>query len=137
MINSSDYNFSFSGLKTAVLYLYNDFIKKYPKEKIVPAIATEVQQAIIDVLVAKTLKAVRNFNPKSVMIAGGVSANKKLREEMALKIAPYKIPFFVPELSYTTDNAAMIAIAGYFNHLKRKPKLDSWKKIKANANLKL
>ncbi|OGD25400.1 tRNA (adenosine(37)-N6)-threonylcarbamoyltransferase complex transferase subunit TsaD [Candidatus Azambacteria bacterium RIFCSPHIGHO2_01_FULL_40_24] len=147
IINSNNYNFSFSGLKTAVLYLYNDLIKKYPKEKIVPAIAIEIQQAIVDVLIAKTVKAIKNYNPKSVMIAGGVSANKKLREEMSKKIAPYKIPFFAPELSYTTDNASMIAAAGYFsaiggsasggNYSAKKPKPDSWKKLEANANLRL
>ncbi len=129
MINSKDYNFSFSGLKTAVLYSY--------KGKNKSAMAYEIQEAIVDVLVAKTLRAVKNYNPKAVMIAGGVSANKKLREKMALKIAPYKIPLFIPELAYTTDNAAMIAAAGYFNYLKHKPKQDSWKKIAADANLKL
>lgn len=147
MINSKDYNFSFSGLKTAVLYLYNDLVKKYPKEKIISAMATEIQQAIVDVLVVKTLKAARNFNPKTVMIAGGVSANKKLREEMSEKLKSYKIPFFVPEFPYTTDNAAMIAAAGYFssiggpttggNYFKKRSLKDSWKKIEMNANLKL
>ncbi|MBI2635498.1 MAG: tRNA (adenosine(37)-N6)-threonylcarbamoyltransferase complex transferase subunit TsaD [Parcubacteria group bacterium] len=137
MINSDNHNFSFSGLKTAVLYLYNDLIKKYPISKIRPTLAFEVQNAIVDVLIAKTLKAVKNFNPKSVMIAGGVSANRKLREEMAKKIASYKIPLLVPDLSYTTDNAAMIAAAGYFNYLKKKPQKDSWKKIVADANLRL
>ncbi len=137
MINSKDYNFSFSGLKTAVLYLYNDLVKKYPVFKIRPALAFEVQNAIVDVLIAKTLKAVRNFNPKSVMIAGGVSANKKLREELAEKLKSSKIPFFIPDLQYTTDNAAMIAAAGYFNYLKKKLGPNSWKKIVANANLRL
>ena len=137
MINSKDYNFSFSGLKTAVLYLYNDLIKKYPSRKIRPAIAFEFQNAIVDVLVSKTLKAARNYNPKSVMIAGGVSANKQLREEMAKKIAPYKIPLFIPDSTYTTDNAAMIAAAGYFNCLKTKPTKDSWKNIEMDANLRL
>ncbi|MBI2446262.1 MAG: tRNA (adenosine(37)-N6)-threonylcarbamoyltransferase complex transferase subunit TsaD [Parcubacteria group bacterium] len=137
MINSKDYNFSFSGLKTAVLYLYNDLVKKYPISKIRPVLACEIQNAIVDVLIAKTLMAVKNYNPKTVMIAGGVSANKKLREEMSIKIAPYKIPFFVPELSYATDNAAMIAATGYFNYLKKKPMPDSWKKLEANANLRL
>lgn len=137
MINSKDYNFSFSGLKTSVLYLYNDLIKKYPISEIRPALAFEVQNAIVDVLTAKTVKAVKNLNPKTAMIAGGVAANKKLRQEMAQKIAPYKIPLFIPDLAYTTDNAAMIATAGYFNYLKQKPKSDSWKKITANANLRL
>ncbi len=133
MINSKDYNFSFSGLKTAVLYLYNDLNTDLNTD----ALAAEVQNAIVDVLTTKTVKAVENLNPKTAMICGGVSANKKLREEMAEKIRPYKIPMFVPELSYTTDNAAMIAAAGYFNCFANKPKKDSWKKIKANANLKL
>ena len=148
MINSEDYNFSFSGLKTAVLYLHNDLTaQNLSREVMRPAIAAEVQQAIIDVLISKTLKVVKNYNPKSVMIAGGVSANKKLREEMSKKIAPYKISFFAPELSYTTDNASMIAAAGYFsaiggsasggNYSAKKPKPDSWKKMEANANLKL
>ncbi len=151
MMDSKDYNFSFSGLKTAVLYLYNDLIKKYPKEKIVPAIAAETQQAIIDILVAKTLKATRNYDPKAVMIAGGVSANKKLREEMAARINPPhlkkvgdKIPLFVPDFSYSTDNAAMIAAAGYFNYLKKRSGKtclpagrDSWKNVEMNANLGL
>ncbi len=137
MIHSKDYNFSFSGLKTAVLYLYNDLIKKYSPEEIRPTMADEIQNAIVDVLTAKTVRAVENFNPKSVMICGGVSANKKLREEMAKRIAPYKIPMFIPDFAYTTDNAAMIAAAGYFNCLADKPKKDSWKKIEANANLKL
>ena len=129
MINTENYNFSFSGLKTAVLYSY--------KRKNKSAMAYEIQEAIVDVLVSKTLKAMRNFNPKSVMIAGGVAANKKLRKEMTLKIAPYKVPLFVPDFIYTTDNAAMIAAAGYFNYLKNKPNRDSWKKVEANANLRL
>lgn len=141
MINSNDYNFSFSGLKTAVLYLYNDLIKKYPISKIRPALAYEIQNAIVEVLVSKTLKAVKKFQPKTVMIAGGVAANKKLREELALKIAPRKITFLAPDFSYTTDNAAMIAAAGYFSYLKKsagwRTNLDSWKKIEADANLRL
>jgi len=147
MINSKDYNFSFSGLKTAVLYLYNDLIKKYPPERrfgragptkeIRPAMAAEVQNAIIDVLTAKTVKAIKNLNSKTVMIAGGVSANKALREKMAREFESYKIPFLMPEISYATDNAAMIAAAGYFNYLVKKPTQNSWKKIEANANLKL
>lgn len=129
MINSKDYNFSFSGLKTAVLYSY--------KGKNKSAMAYEIQEAIVDVLLSKTLQAIKKFQPKTVMIAGGVAANKRLRECLTEKTAPYKINVSLPELSYTTDNAAMIAAAGYFNYLKQKPKLDSWKKIEANANLRL
>ena len=129
MVNSNNYNFSFSGLKTAVLYSY--------KGKNKSAMAYEIQEAIIDVLIAKTLKAVKNFQPKTVMIAGGVAANKKLREYLVKKIAPYEIPLLIPNLAYTTDNAAMIAAAGYFNYLKKKPRENSWKNIKTDANLKL
>ncbi len=137
MINSKDYNFSFSGLKTAVLYSYNDLVKKYPAKEIRPAMAAEVQNAIIDVLTAKTVKAIKNLNPKTAMIAGGVSANKALREKMAEEFESYKIPFLMPNTSHATDNAAMIAAAGYFNYIQKKPAKDSWKKLKANANLKL
>lgn len=149
MINSNDYNFSFSGLKTATLYLYNDLIKKYPPamlslarragppEEIRPAMAAEIQDAIVDVLVSKTVKAMKKFNPKTVMIAGGVAANKKLRETMAGKIALYGIPLSVPDLAYATDNASMIAVAGYFGYLKRKPVAEAWKKIKTDANLRI
>ena len=137
MIDSKDYNFSFSGLKTAVFYLYNDLVKKYSAEEIRFAMAAEIQKAIVDVLTAKTLKAIKKFRPQTVMIAGGVAANKKLREEMTFKISPYKISFFVPDFAYTTDNAAMIAAAGYFNYLTKKTAKNSWKKIEANANLKL
>ena len=143
MINSKDYNFSFSGLKTAVLYLYNDLIKKYSAKEIRPAMAAEVQNAIVDVLTAKTVKAVKNLNPKTVMIAGGVSANKALRKNMARELESYKIPFLMPEIFYPTDNPAMIAAAGYFsaiggsasggNYLAK----NSWKKVEADANLKL
>ncbi|MEK7578709.1 MAG: tRNA (adenosine(37)-N6)-threonylcarbamoyltransferase complex transferase subunit TsaD [Patescibacteria group bacterium] len=137
MINSKNYNFSFSGLKTAVLYSHNDLIKKYPAKEIRPAMAAEVQNAIVDVLTAKTVKAAKNLNPKIVMIAGGVSANKTLREKMAVEFESCKIPFSMPDISYATDNAAMIAVAGYFNYLKKKPNRDSWKKVEANANLRL
>ncbi|MDO8743064.1 MAG: tRNA (adenosine(37)-N6)-threonylcarbamoyltransferase complex transferase subunit TsaD, partial [Candidatus Azambacteria bacterium] len=114
-----------------------DLIKKYPPKEIRPAMAAEVQNAIVDVLISKTLKAAKDLNPKTVMIAGGVSANKKLREEMAKKIGLYNIPLVIPEFIYSTDNAAMIAAAGYFNFLKKKPAASAWKKIEANANLKL
>lgn len=133
MINSTDYDFSFSGLKTAVLYSYNNLIKKYPPKLLKPAMAAEIQDAIIDVLISKTLKAAKKYNPKTVMIAGGVAANKNLRGKMAENFNSLKIP----EMPYTTDNAAMIAACGYFRHLAKKAKKDSWKKIEMDANLKL
>ena len=153
MLNSKDFNFSFSGLKTAVLYLYNDLInpeksktsgaRKYSAEEIKPAFAAEVQNAIVDVLISKTIKAVEKFNPKTIMVSGGVSANKKLPEIMAEKVAPYGIPLLIPDLAYTTDNAAMIAVAGYFSAKGGSPEggnypsKNSWKNLAADANLEL
>jgi len=138
MINSKDYNFSFSGLKTAVLYLYNNLTAQdCSSNNVRPAMAVEVQNAIVDVLTAKTVKAIKNLNPKTVMIAGGVSANKALREKMAEEFESYKIPFLMPDTSHATDNAAMIAAAGYFEYIQKKPAKDSWKNLVADANLKL
>ena len=138
MINSKDYNFSFSGLKTAVLYLYNNLTAQdCSSNNVRPAMAVEVQNAIVDVLTAKTVKAIKNLNPKTVMIAGGVSANKALREKMAEEFVSYKIPFLMPDTSHATDNAAMIATAGYFEYIQKKPAKDSWKNLVADANLKL
>jgi len=138
MINSKDYNFSFSGLKTAVLYLYNNLTAQdCSSNNVRPAMADEIQNAIVDVLTAKTVKAIKNLNPKTVMIAGGVSANKALREKMAEEFESYKIPFLMPDTSHATDNAAMIAAAGYFEYIQKKPAKDSWKNLVADANLKL
>ena len=138
MINSKDYNFSFSGLKTAVLYLYNNLTAQdCSSNNVRPAMAVEVQNAIVDVLTAKTVKAIKNLNPKTVMIAGGVSANKALREKMAEEFESYKIPFLMPDTSHATDNAAMIATAGYFEYIQKKPAKDSWKNLVADANLRL
>jgi len=138
MINSKDYNFSFSGLKTAVLYLYNNLTAQdCSSNNVRPAMAVEVQNAIVDVLTAKTVKAIKNLNPKTVMIAGGVSANKALREKMAEEFESYKIPFLMPDTSHATDNAAMIAAAGYFEYIQKKPAKDSWKNLVADANLRL
>jgi len=138
MINSKGYNFSFSGLKTAVLYLYNNLTAQdCSSNNVRSAMADEIQNAIIDVLTAKTVKAIENLNPKTVMICGGVSANKALRENMAEEFESYKIPFLMPNTSYTTDNAAMIATAGYFEYIQKKPAKDSWKNLVADANLRL
>lgn len=109
MIHSKDLNFSFSGLKTSVLYLIRDL--KVPLDSVRSEIAHEAQEAIVDVLIAKTKKAIELYQPKSVLLAGGVSANRLLRE----KIKTLHSNVFIPPMEYTTDNAAMIAMAAYFN----------------------
>ena len=135
MINSKDFNFSFSGLKTAVLYKTREFKKLTPQ--IVNQICHEFQQAAIDTLVSKTLKAAKEYKVKSVMLSGGVSANKLLREKLEKKIGKeFKgIKFFKPDMSYTTDNAAMIALAGYFNRQNKKADSLSWKPARPDADL--
>ena len=118
MLTHKNYDFSFSGLKTAVLYLLRDI-----KDINIPALCKETQQAIIDVLIDKTMRAAKEYKVKTVILSGGVAANEELRKQMPQAIKP--------NLSLCTDNAAMIAVAGYYN------KPISWKKIKADANLRI
>ncbi len=134
MINSKDYDFSFSGLKTALLYS----IKENPNYKLqITNYCYEFQQAIIDVLIHKTIKAARQYRVKTVMLAGGVAANKELRsqlEQAVKKSVPYSM-FHVPCLEYATDNAAMAAAAGYYKALRKD--FTPWRKLKVDANLEL
>jgi len=108
MINSNDYDFSFSGLKTSVRYfLQKEFPNGIPQEEI-PNISASVQSAIVDVLVSKTVKSALQFGVKTIVIAGGVSANSGLRTEMELQAKKHNIRSIAPAMSYCIDNAAMI-----------------------------
>ena len=134
MINESSCDFSFSGLKTALLYkIQRD--KNWQSK--IPAYCAEFQQAIIDVLISKTIKAAKKYKVKSVMLAGGVAANIELRRQLKQALAQSlpQTAYFVPNLKYTTDNAAMIAAAGYF-YLKN-IKTKKLPKIKVNCNQRL
>ncbi|MCX6760835.1 MAG: tRNA (adenosine(37)-N6)-threonylcarbamoyltransferase complex transferase subunit TsaD [Candidatus Nealsonbacteria bacterium] len=136
MISQENYDFSFSGLKTAVLYDFKSRTDKTRKSKeYIQKMALEIQQAIIDVLIKKTLKAIRDYGAKSVILGGGVTANKELRKQLQQSLDNQKIKMnlLAPEQVLCTDNALMTAIAGFFQSLKRK----KWKNIKANANLKI
>ena len=104
------YNFSFSGLKTAVLRTVQA-LKKDKKELPKADLAASFQQAVIDVLVRKTFLAAEEYNTKDILIAGGVSANSLLREQFK---SQRKYRVHIPPLSLCTDNAAMIAAAGCF-----------------------
>ncbi len=109
MLESKDYDFSFAGLKTAVRV----YLSEHP-EHIVADVAASFQAAAVDTLVTKTLRAAVEHNPSSVILSGGVSANKQLRETLMQELQeefPH-ITFYAPELKYTGDNAAMIALAG-------------------------
>lgn len=154
MIQQRNFNFSFSGLKTAVLYLIKDKKFKMTKQQVIDLCAS-FQQACIDVLVSKTLRAIKQYKPKSFLLGGGVAANPELRKQLQEKIHPVKceaifpkeklfhrvntkfpkIKIFIPELRFTGDNAAMIATAAYFK-TRDKKKIDI-KKLKANPNLNL
>lgn len=133
MINSPDLNFSFSGLKTAVLYEVQRQGSKINDQR--SNLATSVQQAIVDVLIAKTEKAIGKYKPKTIMLGGGVAANKPLRENFKKLAKQYGLAVSIPKFEYCTDNAAMIGLAAYYR-LKFK-KLPKTKKIQPDPNLEL
>jgi len=127
MLNKKNYSFSFSGLKTSVLY----YLRDHPKAKKAD-VAASFQQAVTDVLVKKTLRAAKEYKAKSVLLCGGVAANKSLRSVMEHETKEMKLKFFAPGLEFNTDNAVMIASAAYINLLqKNKKRL----KIEAQGNL--
>ena len=164
MINSGDYNFSFSGLKTSALYWLRDNGVVIPTESqderrnplnseakgsldfarddknrqiTINDFCASFEQAIIDVLVVKTILAAKEHKPKTIILGGGVSANQKLRETLAKEITK-RFPetnFQIPELKYAMDNGAMIATAGYHHALKKE--FTSWQKITADPNWKI
>lgn len=137
MIYQKNFDFSFSGLKTAVLYKVREKRGKTKDKRFVRAIATEAQQAIIDVLILKTIKAAKEYKAKSIILGGGVAANKELRKQFKFKIKNLesKINFLVPPKNFCTDNAVMAAIAGFIHWRKGEGK--SWTEIKAEANLRI
>lgn len=126
IIDEDNFDWSFSGLKTAVLRETQK--SKLEKEQL----AAEVQEAICDVLVKKTIRAVKKFRPKSLLLAGGVAANARLREKFLdeIKTQKLKVLFHVPEAKLCTDNAAYIASCAYFNF-----KPIDLRKIKADPEL--
>ena len=104
------YDFSFSGVKTAVLYEVND-LKKKGNTLPVEDLAASFQSAVVDVLFKKTMQAARDYNAKEILVAGGVSANRVLRQAFQSQ-KEFKV--HIPAFSLCTDNAAMIAAAGYY-----------------------
>jgi len=136
MIASGDFDFSFSGLKTAVLYMVKNINNLTKQTK--ANIAREFEQAAVDVLVAKTISAAKKYKVKTIILGGGVAANTELRQQLG-KTAKKEAPdtsYMMPDISFTGDNAAMIAVAGYFNYLK-KGSAKSVSRIKAKGNLSL
>lgn len=112
MIHSKDLDFSFSGLKTAVLYLIKEIEKNRPLTDHDKAqIAHETERAIAEVLVKKTAQAIETRNVQSLIVGGGVIANTVLREAFEHLAKQYSIPLFLPSRTLSTDNAVMIAVA--------------------------
>ena len=116
MIRSGDHNFSFSGLKTAVLYLTQE-LGETEVHKRKNDIAASFQQAVVDVVVQKVLNAVEEYAPKSVVVGGGVVANKALRSSLANALQQTRATLHIPPLHLCTDNAAMIACAGGLEYI--------------------
>lgn len=135
LLNKPHFDFSFSGLKTAVLYTLQR--KKAWNETEVNDLCASFQAAVVETLVAKTLRAARARKAKTVFLAGGVAANRLLRETLATAVAKDLdgVKAVIPELEYCTDNAAMIAMAGYFRLSKKKQ--DGWKGMEPDPSWEL
>jgi N6-L-threonylcarbamoyladenine synthase len=147
MIHEPNFDWSFSGLKTAVLRTMKDLVgetvdlkmadyQRLAKLPIVIAersrLAAEIQEAIVDVIVEKVLRAVDYYKPSAILLAGGVSANNRLREHMKERLMEkdYGVNLFVPKPILCTDNAAYIATCAFYNQ-----KFVDWKDINANPEL--
>ena len=154
MLNTDDFDFSFSGLKTSVLYLIKKLKKdnnwgKLPQE-IKQQIALEFEEAVTEILLKKTEKAIEKYQVKTLILGGGVVANNYIRESFqSLGNRITKLEVLMPDKEFSTDNAVMIGIAGYFEYLtcplirreqKEKGQLQNvtdLKELKADGNLKL
>ena len=134
MLHSRNFDFSFSGLKTAVLYL----IKKIGKldEETKKKIALEFENAVVETLVHKTIKAKEKYKAKTLIIGGGVAGNRHLQREMK-KALGKKVKLIFPEKELTMDNSIMIGMAGYLKFIKNNGKTINGRKIKAEGNLRL
>lgn len=136
MLHSKNFDFSFSGLKTAVLYLVRDLggLEKINGET-KAQIALEFENAAIECLVYKTAQAIEKYKVKTLIVAGGVAANKHLRNEME-KLTKGKVKLMFPTRELSTDNSIMIGIIGYLQYFKKKNRLPKMHSIKAVGNLR-
>jgi N6-L-threonylcarbamoyladenine synthase len=143
MLHEKNYDFSFSGLKTSVLYYMRDHAAKVQgKNKKMAAganagaakadVAASFQEAALDVLVKKTIRAAAEFGARSVMLSGGVAANKALRARLAREAKKIGCTFLVSDFKYNLDNGAMIGVAGYMAYLRKKRY-----KIKARGDMEI
>lgn len=118
MLDRDDFMFSFSGVKTSVLYELRKNEAKMNDEGFRSDIAASFQEAIVDVLVQKTMRVAGKYSPKSIVLAGGVAANIALRNRLTDAAKAVNIPVHLPDFKYSLDNAAMIGVAGYYRALR-------------------
>ena len=118
--NIPGYNYSFSGLKTSFLYFLRDNLKENPNfiEENKADLCASLQKTIIDILINKLKKAAKDLQITEIAVAGGVSANSGLRDALLDLGRRYRWIVHIPPFAYTTDNAAMVAQAGYYRYLK-------------------
>jgi len=141
LINKPNFNFSFSGLKTAVLTEVINRPAKTADRK--QEICFAFEEAVVDVLCSKTIKAAKKYKPMGILLAGGVAADKRLQDELKYRIEKYnlgveekyRMNFYIPGPGMAGDNAAMIGIAAYYHILKND--LGNWRNAIVDANLSL
>ncbi len=116
-----NYNYSFSGLKTSFLYLVRDEVRKNSNfiEENKEDLCASLQKTVVDILIKKIIKAAKELNIQQVALAGGVSANSELRKTFFNLSSKYGWKTYIPPFAFTTDNAAMIAITGYYKYQKK------------------
>ncbi len=120
MIHSDDYDFSFSGLKTAVLYVTRERPELLTNEQLRASLAHEFEEAVIEVLISKTRRALTETHAETLIVGGGVIANKKLRAALESLSTEMGVTLSLPRTEYTGDNAGMIAAAGYLHREETK-----------------
>ena len=117
-VKNSPFDFSFSGIKTSVLYFLRNFSEEQKKDiKFIPDICACFQEAVTESLLKKTLSAAKKYDVVNIAISGGVSANSELKSKF-LKLVDKGFKIFIPSAKYTTDNGAMIGLTGYLKYIK-------------------
>ncbi len=119
MLESGDLNFSFSGLKTSLIYRVKKQ-KELLSEKNINDLVASFQESIVKVLVEKTIAAAKRFGCLKILVSGGVAANSRLRDYFKQRTAQEKIKLFIPQMSLCMDNAAMVACLGYYKFIEKK-----------------
>ncbi|MBI2278721.1 MAG: tRNA (adenosine(37)-N6)-threonylcarbamoyltransferase complex transferase subunit TsaD [Candidatus Brennerbacteria bacterium] len=132
MLDQKNYDFSFSGLKTSVLYYARDHKPTTNDHNLKADIAASFQQAAIDVLISKTKRATKEFGARSILLSGGVAANRALRKRLLVVSRKLSVNFMAPPMKFNTDNAVMIGVAGYMSFLRKKAR-----RFAAQGNLDL